>query len=160
VKTSCLIDEKYRYEVFQPDIQKQGCALQPNKHASERPRAAQLMDGELGIATLLRMPDNLTSSTGLELYMSLSCDGAVPMLCPALAPWPCMRRGHWQASHRHWQSSERRAVSACVLHSRFDSAQHPVSCIITLARGCWVMRTLRMCAVPHEYTTVCSGSSA
>ncbi len=56
------------------------------------------MDGELGITALLRMPDNLTSSSGLELYMSLSCDGAVPMLCPALVPGPCGRTGHWRPS--------------------------------------------------------------
>ena len=46
------------------------------------------MDGELGITALLRMPDNLTSSNGLELYMSLSCDGAAPM--PRL---------HWRLGH-------------------------------------------------------------
>ncbi|KAK9845998.1 hypothetical protein WJX81_008020 [Elliptochloris bilobata] len=42
----------------------------------------QKVDGTLGISADLRIPDNITSSTSMQLYLGLSCDGAADDSCP------------------------------------------------------------------------------
>lgn len=40
----------------------------------------QKLDGSLGISTTIQLPDNFTESSGMDLYFSLSCDGASILL--------------------------------------------------------------------------------
>lgn len=41
----------------------------------------QEVDGSLGASASMHLPDNITSSTSLELYLRLSCNGAQRRPC-------------------------------------------------------------------------------
>ena len=41
----------------------------------------QELDGSLGATASMQLPDNITSSTSLELYLRLSCNGALRVPC-------------------------------------------------------------------------------
>lgn len=45
------------------------------------PLLVQELDGSLGASTSIQLPDSITSSTSLELYLRLSCNGAQRLPC-------------------------------------------------------------------------------